>query len=158
MTTQISKIPQELVSALKKLANEVPIEGLILFGSQAQETRHLDSDVDILAVASTFENKSPFERLARVLSIWFEKTNLEAVCIAPSELSVSLLSPLFWEIYEGGVVIKPFPLLEIVLNTFQELRRKGFLEKDENTWKFSRPDLEAAQISMKSRLVRSERK
>jgi predicted nucleotidyltransferase len=141
------KIPPKLISALLNLANEIPLEGLVLFGSQAQGALHSESDIDILAIANVFANLTPFERLAKVFSVWSGKKTLEAVCISPNELSNSLFSPLFWEIFEVGIVIKSFPQLNGIINTFQKLKSKGFLDKDEGTWKFSRSDLDNMLIS-----------
>lgn len=104
MNTQpASVIARRFGSALRK--NGVPVQSIILFGSQAKGTAHEKSDIDVAVVCTPFaENR--VEESARLYVISADiDDRLEPVCLHPQDLD-SKYSTIVQEIRRHGIAVE----------------------------------------------------
>jgi len=79
----------ELVKSLKKFAEEisddVPVDSMYLFGSQAAGRTHKNSDVDLLLVSKKFKGKRRLKRSPQLYLKWNLAYPVDFVCLTPKE-------------------------------------------------------------------------
>ena len=101
---------ETLVRELKKfkvdLGRDVPVQKMILFGSQAKGKTHQWSDVDLLIVSSKFKRIKPYKRARGFYDHWTIDKPVDFLCYTPEEFnklkkSISLVQ----EIVKKGVEI-----------------------------------------------------
>ena len=82
---------ETLVMELKKfkvnLAKEVPVQKMILFGSQAKGKAHQWSDVDLLIVSSKFKKIKPYKRARGFYDHWAIDKPVDFLCYTPKEFN-----------------------------------------------------------------------
>jgi len=59
----LQKVKPEIDKYIKRLENEIPVEGVILYGSLAEGKAEKESDVDLVVLSSKFSLMSDDERL-----------------------------------------------------------------------------------------------
>jgi len=88
----MAKIPSPVIHAIKKYVRAlgkdgVRVQQVFLYGSQARNTAHEDSDIDIIIVSENFTGKQLLERL-RILG-WARRNvpeSVEAYGFTPEEV------------------------------------------------------------------------
>lgn len=74
------------VARLKsRLANDIPIERVVLFGSQGRGDARPDSDVDLIIVSAAFEGKSLGQRAYPIRRAWNLDVAVDFLCYTPEE-------------------------------------------------------------------------
>ena len=69
----------------RALRKKMKIRKLILFGSRARGDNFISSDYDFIVVSDEFSGTRFPVRAARLLEIWKEKRDLEALCYTGDE-------------------------------------------------------------------------
>lgn len=81
----------EIVSAVARLkarvAPQLPIERVVLFGSRARGDARPLSDVDLLVVSSAFQGKSLGERAGPLYVAWDLDLPVDFLCYTPEEFA-----------------------------------------------------------------------
>jgi predicted nucleotidyltransferase len=100
---------QQLMGFLKcKLGNcGLHVDRLILFGSYAHGTSHMDSDVDIAVISSDFDKMDLYERAcaltdAEISTVHEFRVPLDLVALSPKEYEVEE-SPLAHFVHEDSI-------------------------------------------------------
>lgn len=74
------------VSRLKKrLAGEIPIDRVLLFGSQGRGDARPDSDVDLIIVSPAFRGRSLGQRGYPIRKAWDLDVAVDFLCYTPEE-------------------------------------------------------------------------
>lgn len=98
---KIKKRVKEYIKAL--MEDNLPIEKVIVFGSQAKKTAHKWSDIDVCVISPKF--KDSFEALHYLLMKSYEvKTLIEPHPYHPKDFVNE--DPLVWEIKKTGIPVK----------------------------------------------------
>lgn len=106
-----SSIAKQIFDFIWSLSNRIAISEVILFGSQANGTSHLWSDIDIAVISQEFENESKFYRksfLTRI-AISTNATKIQAVGYSVSEWSSNRLEGFVRIVKNTGISILSFP-------------------------------------------------
>lgn len=101
---------ETLVKELKKfkvnLAKDVPVQKMILFGSQTKGKTHKWSDVDLLIVSTKFKKVKPYKRARGFHDHWTIDKPVDFLCYTPEEFNKLKKSiTLVQEIIKKGVEI-----------------------------------------------------
>ena len=84
----------------------IPVEKLILFGSQARGTAHKDSDIDVCVISPIF-GKDPITEKFKLLYLGPQiDTRIQAVPFSTKDFLKNKISPLLHEIRQEGIDIK----------------------------------------------------
>jgi len=86
MDKKKSEIAPILNDFYRKIKNMIKIEKIILFGSRANGTSKLDSDVDIIIVSNNFKNEKSFKRSPKLYHEWNYPYDVDIICLTPKEL------------------------------------------------------------------------
>lgn len=81
---RLSRIREEAVRALRELGEELGAE-VYLFGSYAEGTHTLESDVDVVVVSERFEGLSYAERVRLVRERLPERLGFDVIALTPRE-------------------------------------------------------------------------
>ncbi|MFA6296923.1 MAG: nucleotidyltransferase domain-containing protein [Patescibacteria group bacterium] len=102
MTKKVKKSIEQYINILKK--DNLPINEVILFGSQAKDQAHEWSDIDICVISPKF--KDSFKALHYLLKKSYEVEDniIEPHPFNPKDFSNNN-DPLVWEIKQTGKVI-----------------------------------------------------
>lgn len=101
ITRKVKKTVDEYINVLKK--DRLPINRVIIFGSQAKHSARQDSDIDVCVISSKF--KDNFKALHYLLMKSYEVEGMiEPHPFHPKEFVDD--DPLVWEIKRTGVVVK----------------------------------------------------
>ncbi|MDP4039912.1 MAG: nucleotidyltransferase domain-containing protein [Candidatus Pacearchaeota archaeon] len=73
---------------IKKAQKEIAINKVILFGSQASNTTHKDSDIDLIIVSPDFESMSAIQRAAKLYNYWEALYPVDFICYTPKEFNI----------------------------------------------------------------------
>lgn len=77
------------LSKFKKIVNnEIPINKMLLFGSQAKGKTHRWSDVDLIVVSKNFKGKRSFKRANILYDFWFIDYPVDFICYTPKEFEI----------------------------------------------------------------------
>ncbi|MEN7981908.1 MAG: nucleotidyltransferase domain-containing protein [Nanoarchaeota archaeon] len=87
--------------------NEISLQKIILFGSQATGEATEDSDIDLIVVAPDFEKMNFFERVKKMNNYWNLDYAVDFLCYTPEEFEkkknrISIVS----EALKEGVIIE----------------------------------------------------
>ncbi len=69
----------------KHVDKDIPLDKLILFGSNASGKTHRWSDIDLIIVSKTFKEMNFFERGAKMYDYWKLKKPVDFLCYTPEE-------------------------------------------------------------------------
>lgn len=70
---------------LKRLAQDLRPERVILYGSRARGTHRSTSDYDMVIVAKRFRSVPWVQRAALAIRLWDLPVDLEPICLTPEE-------------------------------------------------------------------------
>jgi predicted nucleotidyltransferase len=77
------------IAEFLQAVNELfPIDKALLFGSTAKQTRHPDSDVDLIIVSERFTNLATLDRVSELLKLWPYVEDLELLTYTPREFEL----------------------------------------------------------------------
>ena len=71
----------------RRLARQIRVDRMVLFGSRARGDWLLDSDADLMVVSPDFEGLRFAERSAEILRHWRGRVDLEVFCYTPAEIA-----------------------------------------------------------------------
>ena len=77
----------ELDEFKKRLSSNIPIEKMILFGSNARGNAHKDSDIDLIVVSNKFRGKKSFKRSIGFYKYWSIDYPVDFLCYTPEEFN-----------------------------------------------------------------------
>lgn len=81
----------EIVSAAvrmrERLRHDLPLDKIVLFGSQARGDARADSDIDLIVVSSRFRGVSAGQRMYRVRKAWDLPVAVDFLCYTPEEFN-----------------------------------------------------------------------
>ncbi|MFH1030420.1 MAG: nucleotidyltransferase domain-containing protein [bacterium] len=101
ITRKVKKTVDEYINVLKK--DRLPINRVIIFGSQAKHSARQDSDIDVCVISPKF--KDDFKALHYLLMKSYEVEGMiEPHPFHPKEFVDD--DPLVWEIKRTGVIVK----------------------------------------------------
>lgn len=69
----------------RRVAQTIPIERMVLFGSRARGDARAESDVDLLLVSPVFEGLSAGKRAAPLYRAWDAELPVDFLCYSPAE-------------------------------------------------------------------------
>lgn len=84
---QKKSITHQLKHFKKKVAKDMPLQKLILFGSRAEGKTGRDTDVDLVIVSNSFKKLDFFERGARMYDYWNLDYPVDFLCYTPEEFN-----------------------------------------------------------------------
>jgi len=97
---------KELKTFKANLSKEVPIQKMILFGSQAKGTPHKWSDIDLLVVSRKFKKIKPYQRLRGLHDHWTLDKPVDFLCYTPEEFArLKKGITLVREIVKNGIAV-----------------------------------------------------
>lgn len=102
---KLLKIRKEVIRVLKKLKEELNAE-IYLFGSYAQHTHTLESDVDIVVVSKEFKKLSYTERVKIIRTKLPENIGFDIIPLTPEELEEKKRKPFYKSISKYWVKIE----------------------------------------------------
>ena len=83
---------EEIIKIIKDFINkaeeEIIIDKVILFGSQATGKTHKNSDIDLIVVSEYFENMSSIQRAAKLYDYWDALFPVDFICYTPKEFNI----------------------------------------------------------------------
>jgi predicted nucleotidyltransferase len=83
-TTQVIR---EIKALKLRLARQIRVDRMILFGSRARGDWLLTSDADLMIVSPDFSGHRFVDRSAEVLRHWRGRVDLEVFCYTPAEVA-----------------------------------------------------------------------
>lgn len=106
MAHQLSSEVKERVTAyVNILRAEIPISSVYIFGSQAKNTAHPDSDIDVAIISPSFKGRSIEDGAWLQLKLWEAPyKNMDVVGYSP-EYFDNENSPLISEIKKNGIAL-----------------------------------------------------
>ena len=78
---------KDLQEFKKRINKEIPINKMLLFGSQAKGKTHKWSDVDLIVVSAKFRGKRSFKRANKLYDLWFIDYPVDFLCYTPEEFN-----------------------------------------------------------------------
>jgi len=76
---------KNLTEFKRRVNNEIPINKMLLFGSQVKGKTHEWSDVDLIVVSKKFKGKRSFKRANKLYDFWFIDYPVDFLCYTPEE-------------------------------------------------------------------------
>ena len=71
----------------RRLARQIRVDRMLLFGSRARGDWLLESDADLMVVSPDFEGLRFADRSAEILRHWRGRVDLEVFCYTPAEIA-----------------------------------------------------------------------
>ncbi|MBI2110315.1 nucleotidyltransferase domain-containing protein [Candidatus Woesearchaeota archaeon] len=71
----------------KRVNDEIPINKMLLFGSQTKGKTHKWSDVDLIVVSKAFKGKRSFKRANKLYDFWTIDSPVDFLCYTPQEFN-----------------------------------------------------------------------
>ncbi|MBI4147527.1 nucleotidyltransferase domain-containing protein [Candidatus Woesearchaeota archaeon] len=97
---------KELKKFKKDLSHDLPVQRMILFGSQAKGETRQWSDVDLLVVSNKFKKIKPYQRARGFYDHWTIGKPVDFLCYTPEEFNKLKKSlTLIKEIVKEGIEI-----------------------------------------------------
>ena len=78
---------KELKKFKKDLSNDLPVQKMILFGSQAKGKAHQWSDIDLLVVSNKFKKIKPYQHARDFYDHWTVGKPVDFLCYTPEEFN-----------------------------------------------------------------------
>ncbi len=78
---------KELKAFKASLSKDVPVQKMILFGSQAKGKVHKWSDIDLLIVSQKFKKIKPYQRARGFHDHWNLDKPVDFLCYTPKEFT-----------------------------------------------------------------------
>jgi predicted nucleotidyltransferase len=82
-----AEVIRGLRSLKRRLARQIRVDRMILFGSRARGDWLLTSDADLMVVSPDFQGRRFADRSAEVLGHWRGRVDLEVFCYTPDEIA-----------------------------------------------------------------------
>ena len=82
-----TKVVRKLKALKRRLAREIRVDRMILFGSRARGDWLLESDADLMIVSPDFGSLRFVDRSAEVLRHWRGRVDLEVFCYTPADIA-----------------------------------------------------------------------
>lgn len=82
-----AQVIRGLKALKRRLARQIRVERMILFGSRARGDWLLTSDADVMLVSPDFAGRRFVDRSAEILRLWRGRVDLEAFCYTPAEIA-----------------------------------------------------------------------
>ncbi len=82
-----AQVIRGLKTLKRRLARQMRVDGMILYGSRARGDWLLTSDADVMIVSPDFGNLRFVNRSAEVLRHWRGRIDLEVFCYTPAEIA-----------------------------------------------------------------------
>jgi len=82
-----TKVVRKLKALNRRLARQIRVDRMILFGSRAQGDWLLTSDADVMIVSPDFADRRFVDRNAEILRHWRGRVDLEVFCYTPAEIA-----------------------------------------------------------------------
>ena len=82
-----AQVVRGLKALKRRLARQIRVDRMILFGSRARGDWLLDSDADLMIVSPDFGGLRFVDRSAEVLRHWRGRVDLEVFCYTPAEIA-----------------------------------------------------------------------
>lgn len=71
----------------RRLASQIRVDPMMLFGSRARGDWLLTSDADVMIISPDFAGHRYVDRSAEILRHWRGRVDLEAFCYTPEEIA-----------------------------------------------------------------------